>query len=100
MWKECIDFSDGCNEEYWLDANIHLPIVSYMFNVNILLYDVDENRTTYFYETKQKKTKQKLFRGYIQPDKVTVLSIYEKTIALLLYSHHYQYIEFYGKSIK
>jgi len=66
--------------------------------VNIFLYDVDENRTTYFYATKQ--TKQKLFRGYILPDKVTVLSIYEKTIALLLYSHHYQYIEFYGKSIK
>ena len=58
MWKECIDFSDGCDEEYWLDANIHLPIVSHMFNVNILLYDVDENRTTYFYETKLKKTKQ------------------------------------------
>ena len=77
---ECIDFSDGCDEEYWLDANIHLPIVSQMFIVNILLYDVDKNGTTYFYQTKQKQKKQKIFRGYIPPDEVTVLLIYEKTI--------------------
>ena len=71
-----------------------------MFKVNILLYDVNEHRTTCFYETKQIQTKQKVFKGYILPDKLTVQSIYDKTIALLIYSHHYQYIEFYGKSIK
>ena len=100
IWKECIDFSDGCDEEYWLDANVHLHIVSHMFNVNILLYDVNEHRTTYFYETKQIQKKQKLFKGYIIPDSLTVQSIHEKIIALLRYSHHYQYIEFYGKSMK
>ena len=100
MWKKCIDFTDGCDKEYWLDANLHLPIVSQMFNVNILLYDVDKNATAYFYKTKQTEKKEKIYRGYVPPDEVTVLSINEKTIGLLLYSHHYQYIEFYGKSIK
>ena len=36
IWKECVDFSDGCDKAYWLDASVHLPIVSQMFKVNIL----------------------------------------------------------------
>ena len=57
IWNKEEDFSDGCGEEHWVDANLHFPIISLMYNVNVVWFDVNIEKTVFVIRKGKKKEK-------------------------------------------
>ena len=96
IWKSDVDFNNSCGVEHWLDAGNHLPIVSDMFSVNVVLYDTNKGKTILQYEViwktgkkEQRETKCRIVNGYNEPSTVVQDSARGNTICLLLFNGHY-----------
>jgi len=41
IYNENVDFENGCNSEYWMNANIVMPLVALYFHINIWVLSAD-----------------------------------------------------------
>ena len=55
IWNVNIDFCVGYKEECWLDAGNYFFVFGKIFNVNIMLYNIDMMWTIFKYEEKDNK---------------------------------------------
>ena len=96
IWNKEEDFSEGCGEEHWVDANLHFPIISLMYNVNVLWFDVNIEKTVFVIRKGKKKGKNFQYstqKGYVNPDVLLKKSIDKDSIVMLFYNNHYQFVQ-------
>ena len=94
IWQKDINFNMRCNEQYYFETTIQLPILSKKFEVNIICYSIDGNNTI---ASIQKNNKQEFIwkNGHADPKPICKSSTYKKTIAMLhVNSNHYMYLHF------
>ena len=99
IWNKNVDFSDGCSREYWVDASLHFPIVSRMFDVNIVWFDINQEMTSCIYWIQSPRggieQKHKAQKGYSDPKKLLKNGIVKDTIGIVFHNGHYQYLKIY-----
>ena len=45
MWEDDVNFGDGCDKKYLIDTGMHLPIISTIFNGDVVCFDVKNEKT-------------------------------------------------------
>ena len=99
IWSDDEDFSEGCRQKHWVNCGLHFPIISEMFSVNVVWYDVEcEITSAVFSRHKQKGNHGNVQehygkKGYHDPHDIVKFSIYSHTIAVLYYKNHCQYVK-------
>ena len=91
IWKETISFERHCTAYYWFDTSTMIPIISRKFNVNVIVYAIDDTLGN-TYASIRTNNKQKWIheRGYQNPNTICMTSTYKKTIAMTyIYGNHY-----------
>ena len=94
---ENVDFTDGCSYKYCVDASLHFPIVSRMFDVNIVWFDINQEMTSCIYWIQSPRggieQKHKAQKGYSDPKKLLKNGIVKDTIGIVFHNGHYQYLK-------
>ena len=94
IWHKDINFNVRCNEEYYFETCVQLPILSKKFEVNIICYAINGNNTI---ASIQKDNKQEFIwkHGHVDPKPICESSTYKRTIAILhVNAIHYMYLDF------
>ena len=94
VWSEKIDFTkETCEEDYWFESAVTMPVISKMFGVNCICYSMETETTNdVTCASIQKNSEPQLIweGGIIDPTEICTLSDYQKTIALLhVKGNHY-----------
>jgi len=96
IWNKSLDFSNGCGAEHWVDANLYFPIISCMYNVNVVWFGVNIEKTVFVIRKGNKKGKTFQYstrKGYVDPDVLLKKSIVKDSIVMLFYNNHYQFVQ-------
>ena len=97
IWNEKVEFEyDVCDESYWFDAALILPIITKMFNVNCICYSTDKKQMS-TYATTNSNNQLLLhidYKKHLEPTKIFESSLNKKTIALVHKNrNHYMHMK-------
>ena len=100
-----VDFTKKtCEEEYWFESAVTMPVISKMFGVNCICYSLETETTNdVTCASIQKDSEPQLIweGGIIDPTEICSLSDYQKTIALLhVKGNHYMSMTLKGLHMK
>ena len=104
IWKDGMDFTSGATFDYYMNSTKHIPLIVDKYNVNYIVYDVSEKRSTVWFKKhhvvkkkKEETTVEKIefmsaFKKIIAPKKLCEDSTYDKRIIVTFYQMHYMLI--------
>ena len=95
IWDEDIEFNDICDQKFYFEAGIIMPIVSKMFDINVVCYSIHPvDKTTIACIKKENKQELIWEGGHLDPLPISQLSMYDRTVGMLhVNSNHYMYLD-------
>ena len=97
IWNEKVEFEyDVCDEYYWFDTALIVPIITKMFNVNCICYSTHKKQISTYAATNSNN--QLLvhidYNKHLEPTKIFKSSPNKKTIALVHKNrNHYMHMK-------
>ena len=75
IWEEGKDFTNGCKREHWIGSFIDLPVITRMYSINVVWFDVSQEKTHAAHglhvRRNSKMVSEVYFvnkKGYVNPD--------------------------------
>ena len=95
IWDENIDFNDKCENEHYFETGTIMPIVSKMFEINVICYGVEtENIMTTACGKKDNRQTFMFQGGHFDPQEIWESSQYNRSIGMLNVNNiHYMYLD-------
>ena len=92
MWEVGVKYHPRAEENSWVSANWHFPVLAVMYKVNFVWYDCDNTMTYAAVKELQKgsykeRTIEK--RGLLKPSSMTIGSQWEKRVVCIFNVNHF-----------